>query len=237
MLIKPNWPAPDCIEAFTTLRADHFKLNRKQTESDQELQDQRHLFKKTFELPTDPIWLHQTHGRIAIEATPDNLEKDADASFSQTPNRICIVLTADCLPVFFCNRQGTQVAVAHAGWRGLGGGILESTVEKLNLPPQDILVWLGPAISQKNYEVGDEVRDLFLQHDQSATQGFIPSPHGRWLADLNALARLRLKNCGIDAVYGGEYCTFADSKRFNSFRRDGKITGHLASMIWIKNNK
>ena len=149
-----------------------------------------------------------------------------------TPGRVCAVLTADCLPVLFCDRQGTRVAAAHAGWRGLAGGVLESTVEALAVAPGQLLVWLGPAIGPQAFEVGAEVRRAFVEQHAEAGDAFVTQTNGRWLADLYRLARIRLRALGVNAVYGGEFCTFSDPERFFSYRRD-QVTGRMATLIWL----
>jgi polyphenol oxidase len=161
---------------------------------------------------------------------------DADAIFTTEKGLPCVVMTADCLPVFFCDRAGTRVAVAHAGWRGLCDGVLEATLKKFP-KADDVLVWMGPAIGPEKFEVGSEVRDAFLAHDAAASLCFRPSTlsgpeAGRWLADIYGLARLRLAAAGVSAVYGGGLCTVTDAARFFSYRRDAR-TGRMASIIWI----
>ena len=146
--------------------------------------------------------------------------------------QVCAVLTADCLPVLLCDRQGTRVAAAHAGWRGLCTGVLEATVDAMGVAPDRLLAWLGPAIGPGAFEVGEEVRGAFVTRDAAAAAAFVSCGPGRWLADLYALARMRLRSVGVTAVYGGGLCTFSDSDRFYSYRRDGE-TGRMASLIWL----
>jgi YfiH family protein len=240
--IQANWPAPDNIKAFTSTRTGgisqppYSELNLGDHVGDDPaaITANRLFVKNQLQLTEEPIWLQQTHSTIVCEATPDNIDKEADASFTHEPNRICTIMTADCLPILFCNQQGTHVAAAHAGWRGLANGIIETTLKALNLPPEDILVWLGPAISAKHFEVGDEVKNIFEQAMPEAAQAFSPSPNQRWLADLYELARLRLRKQNISQIYGGEYCTYSDKELFYSYRRDAGKTGRMASFIWIK---
>ncbi len=158
----------------------------------------------------------------------------ADASVALAPGEVCVVLTADCLPVLFCDRAGTRVGAAHAGWRGLAAGVLEATVKALACPGDELLAWLGPAIGPEAFEVGDDVRDAFFEHNAEAEAAFRPSPRGRWLADIYYLAQLRLNQMGITAIYGGGLCTYADEARFYSYRRDG-VTGRMGSLVWIGN--
>ena len=157
----------------------------------------------------------------------------ADAAFTREPGRPCVVMTADCLPVLLCDRAGTVVAAAHAGWRGLAGGVIAATVARMATPPGELLAWLGPAIGPEAFEVGDEVRAAFLARDAGHIDSFRPSPTGRWLADLYELARRQLTGLGISAIYGGEFCTFSEPERFFSYRREN-CTGRMASLIWLE---
>lgn len=160
---------------------------------------------------------------------------DADAAIATSNEYACVVLTADCLPVMLCNRAGTQVAVAHAGWRGLAGGVLEATIAAMNTDPDDILVWLGPAISNAQFEVGPEVYGAFVAVHPDTADAFDHSPYrlGHYMADLYRLARFRLEALGVNNISGGHFCTACES-RFYSYRRDGGKTGRMASVIWIK---
>jgi len=157
----------------------------------------------------------------------------ADAGFSTQAGLVCAVLTADCLPVLLCDRDATRVAAAHAGWRGLAGGILESSIRALDTDPARLMVWLGPAIGPASFEVGDEVRQVFVDQHAQAAAAFSATTDGRWLADLYRLASIRLQAAGVDAIYGGGFCTFSDRERFYSYRRDG-VTGRIASLIWLE---
>jgi YfiH family protein len=239
--IKPNWPAPSHIHACTTLRTggvsqspyDQFNLGTNVGDHPEHVLKNCELLKNTLALVNDPIWIRQTHSTIVVEATLENLRQEADASFTHKKNQVCVVLTADCLPILLTNQQGTQVAAIHAGWRGLANGIIEATLNKLNSPSQELLAWLGPAISGPCYEVGNEVREQFLAVTPDAEKAFTPSPNQRWLADLYELARIRLRKQGVDRIYGGEYCTYTDKSRFYSYRRDGQQTGRMASLIWM----
>lgn len=240
-VIKPNWPAPACVKAFTTMRLGgvslppYHQMNLAAHVGDQaeSVNINRALLKKQLNLPADPTWIQQTHSTIVLPASPDNTEKEADATLTDQSERICVVLTADCLPILVCHRKGTHVAAIHVGWRGLLGGIIENTLTALNLPPQELLIWLGPAISAQHYEVGEEVRNAFLVTDPDTHQAFSPSPQKRWLADLYTLARLRLRKMGATAIYGGEYCTYSNKECFFSYRRDGEKTGRMASLIYF----
>jgi len=156
-----------------------------------------------------------------------------DASVAWGAGRVCAIRVADCMPVLFAARDGSAVGAAHAGWRGLAGGVLEATVERLGVPASHLIAWMGPAIGQANFEVGDDVRTAFIATDPDAASAFVPNARGRWQCDLYALGRRRLAAMGVAGVYGGGWCTFADSERFFSFRRNAQ-TGRMAALIWIE---
>lgn len=209
-MIRPDWQVPPNIVAGTALV---------DTPDDA--------------LPDRLVLLNQVHGdrvvRVAeLRASPTPV--DADAVTGDRPGDVCGVRTADCLPVLFCSRGGDEIAAAHAGWRGLSAGILENTVAALRTAPGDLLAWLGPAISQANFEVGDEVREAFLAHDPGAAACFEANARGRWQADLYALARRRLHAVGVRAIFGGGWCTYAQPARFHSYRRDPDC-GRMVSFI------
>ena len=209
--IAADWPAPASIVAGTTLRMA--------TENP---------------FTGEPAWLRQVHGsRVVRVGSGDFVDgpPEADASVAARAGAVCVVRTADCLPILFCSRDGREIAAAHAGWRGLAAGIVEATVAALAAPAADLIAWLGPAISQPAFEVGAEVREAFVAHDPAAEAAFQPNARGRWQADLYALARQRLAAAGVGAVYGGGLCTFAEPGRFYSYRRDGE-TGRLVSFIY-----
>lgn len=186
-------------------------------------------------------WLEQVHGnQVVVAGTGAPMQ--ADASYSSRANLACAVLTADCLPLLICDRAGTQLAAVHAGWRGLAAGVIENTLAHFSCSAQELLVWLGPAISQRHFEVGSEVRQNFLaasnaQQREAISQAFVAhsSRPGFYFADLYQLARLRLQRAGVEAVYGGEYCSYSDSDsgsaQFFSYRRDGQC-GRMASLIY-----
>lgn len=219
--IQPSWPAPTTVKAYTTLRSLH--VTAKQTTA----------LTEALQLPSPLLLLDQKHTNIALPAVSENHGQIGDALFTDRPGRVCSVLTADCLPVFICNREGTRVAVAHAGWRGLASGIIESTLAALSIPADETLVWLGPAISQKQFEVGQDVYDAFIQYDPSAIAAFIAHKSGKWMADLYLLAKQRLAAKGIEAIYGGDYCTYTQDDLFFSYRREKENPGRLASLIWF----
>lgn len=225
--LEPQWPAPSHIKAYTTLRHSGVSTLEKHNRIDMD------RLVELLSLPQKPIKINQTHSTIALPASIENNDKEADAVFSHEPNQVCLVTTADCLPVLLTNREGSFVAAIHAGWRGLANEIIPETIRTLNVPGSEILAWLGPAISQPCYEVGEEVREQFIKKNPATIDAFIPSPHGRWLANLYAVARLQLTQIGVNAIYGGDYCTYSDKTRFFSFRGDGKILGSMATLIWI----
>lgn len=185
-------------------------------------------------LPGEPLWLNQVHGVSVVDADSAPQGVSADASHARGAGRVCAVLTADCLPLLLAAADGSVVAAAHAGWRGLADGVIEATVAAMGLAGGDLLAWLGPAIGPGAFEVGDEVRAAFCRHDTGAALAFAPhgaQGSGKWLCDLYALARLRLAALGVSRISGGECCTFSDEPHFYSYRRDG-VTGRMASLIW-----
>lgn len=235
--IEASWPAPKNIKAYTTLKSGWGERHPYQdtyvgfyTSNPEESTKLQTLL----QLPTEPIWVKQTHSMIALEATPDNKEKEADATFSNQPEQVCAILTADCLPVLICNTKGTQVAAIHAGWRGLAGGIIESTVNQLKQPATELMAWLGPAIGPTKFEVGQDVYNAFTLKHPEAVRAFKPHTDGKWLANLYELAKIRLNLLGISQIYGGDYCTYTQDDLFFSYRRDQGKTGRMVSLIWIE---
>ena len=236
----PDWPAPAGIRACVTTRAggvslapfDSFNLGDHVDDDPSAVAHNRQRLTHIFDV--QPAWLSQVHGVVVAPANPEQIV-EADASWTATPGIACTVMTADCLPALFCDRAGTRVAAAHAGWRGLAAGVLEAAAHSLNVEPDDILVWLGPAIGPAVFEVGGEVRDVFIDDMLQAAAAFVPSVNeGRYMADIYALARLRLARYGITAVYGGGFCTVTDP-RFYSYRRSPR-TGRFASLVWIESS-
>lgn len=239
-MIYPDWPAPATVHTLSTTRSggysrapwDSFNLAMHVGDNGSTVTRNRERLQRLAALPAEPLWLAQVHGNRVVNVATAGSSPAADASFSLLPGQVCAILTADCLPVLLCDRQGTRVAAAHAGWRGLSGGVLEATVAALEVPPDRLLVWLGPSIGPAAFEVGEEVRDVFVSSHATATTAFVARAQGRWLADLYTLARIRLQAAGVTAVYGGGCCTFSDPERFYSYRRDGQ-TGRMASLIWL----
>ncbi|EDV7049652.1 polyphenol oxidase [Salmonella enterica] len=239
-LIVPQWPLPKGVAACSSTRIggvslppyDSLNLGAHCGDNPEHVEENRKRLFAAGNLPSKPVWLEQVHGKNVLRLTGEPYaSKRADASYSNTPGTVCAVMTADCLPVLFCNREGTEVAAAHAGWRGLCEGVLEETVTCFADKPENIIAWLGPAIGPTAFEVGPEVRDAFLAKDAQADSAFLP--HGeKFLADIYQLARQRLANTGVEHVYGGDLCTFSESETFFSYRRD-KTTGRMASFIWL----
>lgn len=237
-LILPDWPAPANVKALQTTRnggksvAPYASLNLGSHVSDNPLtvDANRQLLNRL--VPTEPLWLNQVHGVSVVNAAIASCLPDADASFSRQSGAVCTVMTADCLPVLLCDDAGTVVGAAHAGWRGLLDGVIEAMVTAMGVPPASLMAWLGPAIGPQAFEVGAEVRDAFIANEVQAVRAFTAKQDNKWLADIYQLARLRLHKLGIARIYGGDFCTYTDSERFFSFRRDG-VTGRMASMVWL----
>ncbi|MEO8642015.1 peptidoglycan editing factor PgeF [Pseudomonas sp.] len=234
----PDWPAPAGVKACVTTRAggvslapfDSLNLGDHVDDSPEAVVENRRRLTDHFSI--QPAWLKQVHG-IAVAHADPSLTATADASWTATPGIACTAMTADCLPALFCDRAGTRVAAAHAGWRGLAAGVLEATLDSLAVPPEDVLVWLGPAIGPQAFEVGPEVRETFVEQLPEAAKAFVPSANaGKFMADIYELARLRLAARGVTAVYGGGFCTVTDP-RFFSYRRSPR-TGRFASLIWLE---
>lgn len=237
-LLTPDWPAPATVQACVTTRAGgvsaapYDSLNLGDHVGDAPGAVAANRLRLTEHFGIQPAWLSQVHGVVVAPADPSRIV-EADGSWTATPGVACTVMTADCLPALFCNRAGTRVAAAHAGWRGLANGVLEATVEQLASAPDEILVWLGPAIGPRNFEVGAEVREVFVSRHAQADEAFVPGAvAGKYLADIYQLARIRLAAVGVTAVYGGGLCT-VDDGRFFSYRR-ANPTGRFASLVWLQ---
>ncbi len=256
-IIFPDWDAPDNIKAIQTTRLEGFShapfdsFNLAEHVNDNTSDVIKNRQKLVELLPAEPKWLNQIHSNTVVDANVSMPGMDADGSYTTQANVVSVVMTADCLPVLICDRNGKGVAAIHAGWRGLLDGILEQGVTKLldaiHGKPQDLLIWLGPAIGPDRFEVGDEVRQAFLDKTPPKSsdylkiaQCFIPSTHEtdvamkrKWLADIYQLAQVRLSAIGVENFFGGTYCTYKGNNRFYSYRREGK-TGRMASLIWIE---
>ena len=261
--IVPDWPAPASVRSLITTRQggvsdDPFaSLNLGDHVGDDPWAVARNRQQLDQCLPARPCWLQQVHGTTVIDAATAGRWAQvvvADGAFSRHPGAVCVVMTADCLPVLLCDRTGAVVAAAHAGWRGLHAGVLEQTVAAMGVPGRGLLAYLGPAIGPQAFVVGSEVRAAFVDANQEAAAAFkaVPmpaagrsgddrgakdgrratAPVGGWLADIYLLARQRLCRLGVEAIYGGGYCTVEQEANFFSYRRDG-VTGRMASLIWL----
>lgn len=240
--IYPDWPAPAHVKALTTTRQGglsvgpyaSLNLSNRVGDNAEHVRGNRALLHQTLALPSDPLWLVQVHGNRVIDAFDADAQSQADACVTSMPGIVCAVLTADCLPVFLCDRSGTRVGLIHAGWRGLAAGIIEEGLRQMRIPAGNLLAWLGPAIGPSHYEVGAEVRQAFVAQDAQAAQSFTPVParHGHWFANLYDLARRRLRLQGVHSIYGGSLCTYREHNLFFSYRHHG-ICGRMASLIWL----
>jgi YfiH family protein len=237
-LIVPDWPAPANVKALQTTRAGgisstpYDSLNLGDHVGDVPLAVAHNRMLLNTLLPSEPVWLEQAHGTLVANADYASCLPQADACIARHHAAVCVVMTADCLPVLLCDKQGSVVGAAHAGWKGLAAGVIEATVQEMKVAPQNLMAWLGPAISQDAFEVGDEVRAAFVTAQPQAASAFIPGSQGKWFADLYALARLRLNALGITQIYGGDYCTYREREYFFSYRRDG-ATGRMGTFIWL----
>ena len=249
--ITPNWPAPKNVHALQTNRHkghshspfDSLNFGMHVNDNPMHVAQNRQLLSE--HLPSEPVWLNQTHSITVVDAANTTCLPNADASFSTKKNVVCVVMTADCLPVLLCDKAGTIVIAVHAGWRGLCDGAIEASIDKACRAAQimsaDLMAWLGPAIGPNAFEVGAEVRDQFIMQDGQAEAAFKPHKNhnqeqNKWLANIYQIATQRLNNCGVSQVYGGgiesDFCTFTQKEQFFSYRRDG-VTGRMASLIWL----
>ena len=239
-LLIPDWPAPANVRALQTTRLGGCSpypwngLNLGDHVGDEPDRVAANRAELRQVLPAEPLWLEQVHGIRVVDAADAAQRPAADAALARQGGVVCAVMTADCLPVLFCDRAGSVVAAAHAGWRGLQAGILEATIAAMAVAPTEILAWLGPAIGPQVFEVGDEVRAAFVAADPAAARAFRAHAAGKWLADIYWLARQRLQAAGIRAISGGDFCTVSDAQRFFSYRRDG-VTGRMATLVWLEN--
>ncbi len=239
-IIHPDWPAPANVKSVFTTRENGFSPGKYQGlnlgshvgDTLDVVQQNREQLQQQLGLIASPLWLTQVHGTdvfIAREAQSEPPE--ADAAVTRISELALTVMTADCLPVLFCDKSGTVVATAHAGWRGLCAGVLEKTIAAMQVAPDDVLAWIGPAIGPTAFEVGGEVKAAFVDYSVEAEEAFKPQGD-KWLADLFMLARQRIRAAGVTEIYGGDICTFSDPQRFYSYRRDGQ-TGRMAGLIWL----
>jgi YfiH family protein len=214
-MIAPDWKAPAPVRAFVTTRDFG------------DLKDAAVREKLRPRLPAEPAWLKQVHGARVIDLDADP-SREGDAVFTRRRDNVCVVQMADCMPVLFADEAGTVVAAAHAGWRGLAGGVLEATLAAMRIPGDRMLAWLGPAIGPRAYEVGEDVLDAF-RGDEAA---FSPAGPGHWLLDLYAVARRRLGEAGVTRIYGGGFCTYSEPQRFFSYRRE-RTGARMGAFIWL----
>lgn len=241
--IVPDWPAPPTVHALSTTRAGGFSrgpyrsFNLGDRTGDDPETVARNRTVLEARVPGPIPWLRQVHGTNVVDRDrahvplPAPPPAEADAARTALALNVCAVLTADCLPVLLCDRQGTEVAAVHAGWRGLAAGVLERTVAAMRSPPRSLLAWLGPAISGEAYEVGEDVRDAFAA-EEAAGAGAFTRVGSRWHFDLVTMARHRLKEAGVTELSGGHWCTYRDADRFFSYRRDGRC-GRMATLVWL----
>jgi YfiH family protein len=232
----PDWPAPSNVRAWVTERGGAsrygtWNLALHVGDDARAVEANRKRLRDALGLPNDPSWLEQVHGTRVLDLDRDEVGP-ADGAVTTRAATVCAVMTADCLPVLLCDRAGTRVGAAHAGWRGLRDGVLPAAVAALRVPPAQVLAWLGPAIGQASYEVGAEVRDAFVAREAAAARRFVPNARGRWQADLYGLARDALMAAGVTSVHGGGFCTFTEAERFFSHRREAPC-GRMASLIWL----
>ncbi|MFA9438436.1 peptidoglycan editing factor PgeF [Uliginosibacterium sp. sgz301328] len=242
VLLVPEWPAPVGVHALVTTRRggssvapyDSFNLGTHVGDDPAAVAANRAALEQF--LPAEPAWLAQVHGVKVVDAgwaAQQAIPVEADASVSRDAGAVCVVMTADCLPVLFASRDGSAVAAAHAGWRGLADGVLERTLTAMQRAPKDVIAWLGPAIGPAHFEVGPEVRDIFMRRDAQAAAAFEPGKGDRWMADIFTLARQRLHACGmpVASIFGGGLCTVERGDDFFSYRRD-RTTGRMAALVW-----
>lgn len=235
-LIEPDWPAPPGIRAASSLRPGgvsggayaSLNLGNHVGDAPEQVVQNRRKLAEALGLPAEPVWLEQVHSNRVVRAdAPDSLT--ADAAYTCAPGVVCAVMTADCLPVLLCSRDGEAVAAVHAGWKGLADGVIEAAVAAMD--SQALMAWLGPAIGPQAFEVGGEVREHFLRNGAEFAAGFQEVGGGQWLADIYQLARITLGRLGVAEVYGGGWCTYSHPDDFFSYRRD-RVTGRMATLVW-----
>lgn len=245
--IIPQWKAPDNVYAVTTTRMgghskyefESMNLGDRTEDNIVSIAKNRNELYNQLDLPCEPTWLYQSHSNKVLRLYEDtNFNQNADASYTTVGNKICVVLTADCLPILLTSRTGDVVAAIHAGWRGLADNVVENTISSIlhfaSCRPENLLAWLGPAIGPSMFEVGEDVRDAFVQHSVQARKAFRPVPMSeeKWLANIYMLARQRLDDMGVSEISGGNFCTATQYEKFYSYRREHR-TGRMASLIWM----
>ncbi len=242
--VEPGWPAPGGVRALSTFRtggvsaAPYESLNLGDHVGDdpRAVAENRRRLMAAAGLPEEPVWLEQVHGTHVADLDGLGGVGPADAAMTRQVGRVCVILTADCLPLLLAADTGGLVAAAHVGWRGLALGVIEATVHALKVPPGRLMAWLGPAIGPQHFEVGPEVREALLQAEAGGDSCFIANDRGRFMADLGRLVRRRLNALGVGRMYGGGECTHAAGERYFSHRRDG-VTGRQATLIWLESRR
>lgn len=243
--LAPDWPAAGNVLALTTTRRgpghsqapfEHFNLGLQCGDDPAAVAANRLMLRQQAQLPNEPHWLRQVHG-IGVHRVQHHLPQgepiEADAAVTRVPGAVLAILTADCLPVLFAARDGSEIAAAHAGWRGLAAGVLEATVAAMQSAPEHLMAWLGPAAGPLHYEIDTPVHTAFVESDPDASDCFAATCPGHYRMDMYAVARRRLRACGVSTIHGGQFCTIAEAGRFYSYRRDG-VTGRLATLIWMR---
>lgn len=246
--LTPDWPAPASVRACSTLRGggvsagSYASLNVAAHVGDDDgaVAENRRRLAAALGLPAEPCWLEQVHGCRVLDLDAGDAgvaagraeRPPADGAVTSRRGVVCVVMTADCLPVLLTDRRGSRIGAAHAGWRGLVQGVLPTAVAALGVEPDDVLAWLGPAIGPSAFEVGDEVRTAFAAAGFETDGSFVRNGRGRWQADLYAVARDSLARAGVRAIHGGGFCTHADPARFFSHRRQAPC-GRMATLIWL----
>jgi polyphenol oxidase len=243
-VLTPDWPAPQGVRAAFTLRVggvstapfESLNVSAHVGDAAVAVAENRRRVRAQLQLPAEPAWIEQVHGTdvadLDVLGERSTLQLTADAVVSRRGGRVCAVQVADCMPVLFAACDGSAVAAAHAGWRGLAAGVLEATVAELDVDPSRLLAWLGPAIGREHFEVGEEVRAVFMAREPEAALAFVANARGRWQCDLAALVRRRLGALGVTQTFGGRWSTYADPVRFFSYRRDGRC-GRMAALLWL----
>lgn len=248
-IICPTWSVNERIQALSTTRNggvsqspwNTFNLATHVNDDLNDVLQNRSILKQSYNLPKEPTWLTQTHSNNIIRLTADNLQQlfNADAAYTTEKNIICCVMTADCLPILLCNEQATWVAAIHAGWKGIANGIIRKLVSlyknEIGGEVSDLHVWVGPAISEKVYEVGADVKEAFVQQDSALKKAFKETHNNKYLLNSVKAARLQLMLCGINekSISSPSFCTYQEHERFFSYRRDGVNSGRMASMVWL----
>ncbi len=236
-LIIPDWPAPSNVLALQTTRkggvsrAPYDSLNLGLHVGDSALAVEQNRMRLNNLFPSEPVWLEQVHGATVADADRASCLPVADASIGR--RGVCVVMTADCLPILLCDKAGTVVGAVHAGWRGLAAGVVEAAVAAMDVAPENLMAWLGPAISQAAFEVGEDVRSAFVNGDAETASAFVEGAAGKYQADIYRLARRRLNLLGVNEIYGGNRCTYREPELFFSYRRDG-TTGRMGTFIWLQ---